>query len=385
MRGSALRPSYSSGASVVERASVLVASRDAAQRNLLAEILEGDGYGCRTASDRAELLRRVEAERPELLLLDADLEPPILPLLGHVRALDRDVGILIVMGGAERELAVNAVRMGAVDVLSKPFDRVQVSVRTAVALERRERMVSERQYMLAIEQRINERTQEVWEKQERLRRQVMNTVEAFAQSLAAKHQYTEGHSRRVTDVAVVLARAAQVPAKEIPIIELAARFHDIGKIGVRDDVLDKPGSLTDGEFAHVKTHPLVAERILGPIEDFDDMLPIVTDGEERTPLDPHDVHQLRDNQVEDFSHLDPFSLPQFKEDLLYNLIFGHIQFLEVHDPLLGDDITHPSRKHLSDLRLQGSKYLIYLFIVDLEGSFGIHIFQREAWNRNGHS
>jgi response regulator RpfG family c-di-GMP phosphodiesterase len=265
----------------VNRDQLLIASRDAELADRLAGLLRPHGYGCHAASERAALQRGLDTLRSVLILLDAGFEPSLPDLFQGIRSLSRDVGIVMLVGASELERAMLGVRLGALDFVLKPVEPEMLRARLALALDRRDRMVNERQYMLAIEQRVNERTQEVWEKQERLRRQVLSTVEALAQSLAAKHLYTEGHSRRVTDVAVALARAARLPEKEIPIIELAARFHDIGKIGVRDDVLNKPGALTDHEYDHVKTHPLVAERILGPIEDFDAMVPLVKHEHER--------------------------------------------------------------------------------------------------------
>jgi response regulator RpfG family c-di-GMP phosphodiesterase len=265
----------------VEHAQICIACRDDALRVLLSEVLRRDGHALLPATDRKSILKAVSGERPDLLLLDADAGLRSLEILLDVQSRNREVGILLLVWETDPETAAEAVRLGVSDFITKPVDREQVPLRVAVALERRKLAVSDRQYRLALEQRINVRTKEVWEKKERLRRQLMSTVEALAQSLAAKHRYTEGHSRRVTEVAIALARAMKMPPEELRAVELAARFHDIGKIGVRDDVLNKAGSLDETEYAHVKTHPLVAERILGPIEDFVSVLPLVKHEHER--------------------------------------------------------------------------------------------------------
>jgi putative two-component system response regulator len=265
----------------VEHAQICIACRDDALRVLLSDVLLREGHTLFPAPDRRSILKSVTGERPDLLLLDADAGPRSLEILLDVQTRNREVGILLLVWETDRETAAEAVRLGVSDFITKPVDRDQVPLRVAVALERRKLAVSDRQYRLALEQRINVRTKEVWEKKERLRRQMMSTVEALAQSLAAKHHYTEGHSRRVTEVALAMARAMKMTPEDLRSVELAARFHDIGKIGVRDDVLNKAGALDENEYAHVKTHPLVAERILGPIEDFVSVLPLVKHEHER--------------------------------------------------------------------------------------------------------
>lgn len=260
---------------------VLIAARDAAQGNLLGEVLRREGYRCRLASARADILQQVQSERPELLMLDADLDGTILEIVPELQVRDRDLGILVLLWETDRDAALRAAQLGILDFITKPLDRDKVPIRLTVAAERRRRLVAERVYRLALEQRINQRTEEVWEKKERLRRQLLSTVEALAQTLGAKHAYTEGHSRRVTQLAVALARAAALSPNDVREVELAARFHDIGKIGIRDQVLDKPAKLTDEEYEHIKTHPLIAERILGPIDEFRSFLPLVKHEHER--------------------------------------------------------------------------------------------------------
>lgn len=260
---------------------ILIAVRDAPQGTLLAEVLQREGYRCRIAAARDALLREMESERPEMLVLDADLDGRALEAIPDLQARDRDLGVLVLVWETDRDAALRAARMGILDFITKPIDRDKVPIRLTVAVERRRRLAAERAYRLALEKRINQRTEEVWEKKDRLRLQLLSTIEALAQTLGAKHAYTEGHSRRVTQLALALARAAGLSQHEARDVELAARFHDIGKIGIRDDVLDKPDKLTDAEYDHIKTHPLVAERILTPIDEFRSFLPLVKHEHER--------------------------------------------------------------------------------------------------------
>jgi len=100
-------------------------------------------------------------------------------------------------------------------------------------------------------------------------------VETMAHALDARDPYTAGHSNRVRDYATAIATAMQLPAEEIEVIRVGAQLHDIGKIGIPDAVLQKPGYLTPEEYELVKLHPQIGKRILERVAQFDKYLPIV--------------------------------------------------------------------------------------------------------------
>ena len=107
------------------------------------------------------------------------------------------------------------------------------------------------------------------------------TMTAFARAIDAKSRWTAGHSERVTSVSVDIARQMGLSTREIDMIRRGAILHDIGKIGVRAGILDKPGKLTDEEMAAMREHPRIGARILEPIPQFSDILPIVLYHHER--------------------------------------------------------------------------------------------------------
>ena len=109
----------------------------------------------------------------------------------------------------------------------------------------------------------------------RLDRASIQFIETMAQMLDARDPYTAGHSNRVRDYATAIATAMQLPAGEIDIIRVGAQLHDIGKIGIPDAVLQKPGYLTPEEYELVKLHPQIGKRILERVAQFEKYLPIV--------------------------------------------------------------------------------------------------------------
>jgi len=100
-------------------------------------------------------------------------------------------------------------------------------------------------------------------------------VETMAQVLDARDPYTAGHSIRVGAYAYAIARAMNLPAGEAETIRVAAQLHDIGKVGISDAILKKPGKLTPEEFGVVKLHPQIGRRILEKMGKFQDLLPVV--------------------------------------------------------------------------------------------------------------
>jgi putative nucleotidyltransferase with HDIG domain len=110
---------------------------------------------------------------------------------------------------------------------------------------------------------------------ERLESAYLEFVGSLANALDARDQYTAGHSRRVSEISCALATALQLSPQDVERIRIGALLHDIGKIGVSDSVLQKPGKLTHEEFELVKQHPVIGRRILEGVHGFADYLPAV--------------------------------------------------------------------------------------------------------------
>jgi putative nucleotidyltransferase with HDIG domain len=122
---------------------------------------------------------------------------------------------------------------------------------------------------------FNSMMQSVGAAEAQTRRAYVGTIRALAMALDARDPYTAGHSERVSAIAVAIARQFDLPEDEVEILRLGALLHDIGKIGISDAVLRKPGPLTDDEFEIIKTHPAVGARILRSLSFLEDHIPIV--------------------------------------------------------------------------------------------------------------
>jgi diguanylate cyclase (GGDEF)-like protein len=109
----------------------------------------------------------------------------------------------------------------------------------------------------------------------------VSTVAALANALEANDEYTSSHARWITDMSMLVGRALDLDREALKRLEFGALFHDIGKIGIPSEILQKPGPLTDAEFAIVKEHPELGEKILAPIDRLADVRPIVRACHER--------------------------------------------------------------------------------------------------------
>jgi HD-GYP domain-containing protein (c-di-GMP phosphodiesterase class II) len=122
---------------------------------------------------------------------------------------------------------------------------------------------------------FNRAASAIREARESLYRAYVEFVGSLASALDARDRYTAGHSRRVSELSCAIARALQVKPKELDDIRIGALLHDIGKIGIADEVLQKPGKLNNEEFALIQQHPTIGRRILEGVHGFQDYLPVV--------------------------------------------------------------------------------------------------------------
>ena len=237
----------------------MVVDDDAQVRHSIARVLQAQGLATIEASSGAEALGYLE-ETGEVPLVISDINMPEMDGLAFLReALQRfpDMAIVMLTGVAEVTTAVECLKLGALDYISKPVHIEEVRARVDKALEKRELVLQNRFYQQHLESRVKEL--------DRLNKQsLINGVQMLVHALEAKDAYTSGHSARVSRYAVKTAVQLGWTGNRLEHIRLGGELHDIGKIGTREDILNKPGALTPAEFEHIKSHAALGERILAP-------------------------------------------------------------------------------------------------------------------------
>ena len=167
---------------------------------------------------------------------------------------------------------------GSSTSIVNPIATVVSHLRNAVSTGRLGEIESQRSSIVEIQELAeiyNEAASSVQAAGQRLESAYLEFVGSLANALDARDQYTAGHSRRVSEISCALAIALQLPPQDVERIRIGALLHDIGKIGVSDSVLQKPGRLTTEEFELVKQHPVIGRRILEGVHGFADYLPAV--------------------------------------------------------------------------------------------------------------
>lgn len=198
---------------------------------------------------------------PDLILLDVYM-PDMngFDVLKYLKdhPLYRQIPVVFLTGDEDVRTETAGLQAGASDFIRKPFAA--------------EVLLKRVQNIIELNRLHNNMASEIRAKTEKLSRAYVQIVEALAASVDAKDKYTHGHSSRVAAYAREIARRAGFSAEEQDTVFMMGLLHDVGKIGIADTIINKPGKLTDDEFAAIKTHPCVGSEILKKITDFPELM-----------------------------------------------------------------------------------------------------------------
>ena len=222
-------------------------------------LMESDGFSCVEAGTGADALEILE--RLPVTLVLTDLRMPQMDgieLLKRVKVRWPDIAVVMITAVADVEVAVSCLASGAMDYLTKPFHLEEVRARVRQSLDKRRLILENHEYQERLEDKVRAQAR-------RMEELFLGGIQALAEALEVKDPYTRGHSVRVSRYSSVIARTMGMTPELVRQVELGGQVHDIGKIGVREDVLNKATRLTDEEYAHIMIHPMVGWRILSPL------------------------------------------------------------------------------------------------------------------------
>jgi response regulator RpfG family c-di-GMP phosphodiesterase len=266
-------PDAGEGASKIR---VLVVDDEEFLRSIVRERLEIAGYSVEEASNGKEALAMLEGSAPYSVLL-TDIRMPVMDgitLLGEWGKKSPGTAGIVMSANAELDTAVHALKMGACDYITKPFnfDVLLITIENALRKKDLERQLDD--YRTNLEAKVKEQT-------DIINSMYVRSIDAMIKALEAKDFYTRGHSQRVTLYSVAISEELGMAGQEREDLYRASVLHDLGKIGVREAVLNKPGRLTGEEFSEIVRHPETAVRILEPIPFFRPLLPAILHHHER--------------------------------------------------------------------------------------------------------
>lgn len=251
----------------VKNKTVLVVEDSQAIREVTRKGLEAADFNVVTAEDGRRALDMIAGVSPDILLTDLNM-----PNLGGGELCRKLCGmdqfkllpIVVMSTMSDKPTMQRLIQDGVLAFIVKPFN-INMLVMT-------------------LERILSDQFQRMMEERERLRHEqklTLGSITSLVNALEARDTYTRGHSESVTKLSASIGRELGFGNAEMARLVLAGRLHDLGKIGVRDNVLLKPGKLTAEEFDHIKTHTVVVQNILAPLSSMDDVLLAASSHHER--------------------------------------------------------------------------------------------------------
>lgn len=222
---------------------ILVVDDEKEMRDLCSQILDEEGYKIALAEDGKKAVNKVLREDFAVAIIDIKM-PGMdgMEVLRFIKKHKPHIEVIMITGYSTTETAVGAMKLGAADYITKPFNIEQLTMVVKMALENRASRLENQQS------------------------QMEGMVKTLASTAEKRDPYTASHQRRVTQLACAIAKEMGLPKEQIEGIHVAGTLHDIGKICVPAEILSKPGPITESEFGIIKTHPQVGHDILKRIE-----------------------------------------------------------------------------------------------------------------------
>jgi putative two-component system response regulator len=244
-----------------QRECVLVVDDEPAVRDYIAGILTKAGHRVLTASSAEEAIGFVDTEEVAVVLTDINMPGSIsgLELIDAVHARRPSLPIIPVTGSAAGANLQEALDRGAAGFITKPFKAAELRQKVSTALNR----------MLLAEVELRERLL------------APTVASVLANAIEVRDEGMEGHTERLAGLAIEIGRRRGLNETELEALELGAVLHDVGKIGISDRILMKPGPLTPDERSVMQAHPLIGDRMLAPLALLEQVRPIVRHHHER--------------------------------------------------------------------------------------------------------
>ena len=256
---------------------ILIADDDTMVRLAIQKILSLFDHEVVAVESGRQVLERVSDEFDVIVL---DINMPDMDGFETLARLNQqrvDIPVLFLTGAGSMDYAVKAINLGAYDFLTKPIADIELfHAKIKQAAEKRRFLLQEKAYKKDLEREGQAKTRELAEKNVLLEQysnhlenatvQIMSSLQA---AMEEKDGYTAGHTRRVTELSVLLGEAAMIGSDDMLVLRRASQFHDIGKLVIDLSCIQKPGALTPEEWSLIKKHPEVGASIIEPLSFMD--------------------------------------------------------------------------------------------------------------------
>jgi putative two-component system response regulator len=245
---------------------ILIVDDEETIRLALRKFLRSRGYEVEVAGSGDQAMQILDRESFSLMLCDVRMPGMTgVQVVPQARKKDQDLAIIMLTAVNDAATATEVLASGATDYLMKPVELADLQQAVDRALLKRDELIEERRLDMWIREEVALRTAELEREKESLRLMSVSIAETLINAMEAKDLYLRGHSQRVAELAGHLAEELGLDAVTCEDLRVAGRLHDVGKIGIREAILNKPGLLTPEEFEHVKRHVQIGLDILAPL------------------------------------------------------------------------------------------------------------------------
>ena len=243
---------------------ILIVDDDEMLCQLLARWLTREGSDCTTVYSGEEALAALEQTAFKLMITDLNM-PGIsgIELLGMIRGKHQDMISIVVSAVDDRNIAISALELDAFAYIIKPVNKSETLINVANAMRHQKLELQNREYNEEMNQLVLERTRDLRRKEEEVRLSRDETICCLARAAEFRDDDTAQHTIRMGNYCYLLAEKAGLDPEYSKLVRDASPLHDVGKIGIPDQILLKPGKLTPEEFDVIKTHSEIGQRILG--------------------------------------------------------------------------------------------------------------------------
>jgi putative two-component system response regulator len=245
---------------------ILIVDDEETIRLALRKFLRSRGYEVEIAGSGDQALDILDKESFSLMLCDVRMPGMTgAQVVPQAIARDQDLAIIMLTAVNDAATATEVLSSGASDYLMKPVELADLQQAVDRALSRREALIERRRLDKLIRDEVALRTAELEREKEALRLMSIGIAETLINAMEAKDLYLRGHSQRVAELASALGQELGLDQAVCEDLNVAGRLHDVGKIGIRESILNKPDRLTAEEFDHVKRHVQIGLDILAPL------------------------------------------------------------------------------------------------------------------------
>jgi response regulator RpfG family c-di-GMP phosphodiesterase len=249
---------------------ILLVDDESGIRQSLSTYLEIHGFEVDTAEDALTAFALFRRQRPDMVLTDISMPGASgLDLLQQIKEKDPSVEVIMITAYLDISFAIQAMRRGAYDFFTKPFNFDKILLTIERARERQSLKRQAEEYAILKQQKAFEQ------------QAIIETALGFARAVEERDKFNIGHGQRTAVFSRMLGEALELDGDRLKNLFHAALLHDVGKIGIDDAILNKPGRLTEDEYAAIRRHPELGDYVLRPISFFADIRKAVRHHHER--------------------------------------------------------------------------------------------------------